>query len=133
MELERKLGARGFESDLIAEVLDALERERLLSTHRFAEQFVHQRSARGHGPLKILHELRQRGVDEAIASEFVEPSDPAWTTSARRALCKRFGERPPAGFRDRAKQSRFLEQRGFSREQIRRALEADDSNDHENQ
>lgn len=133
MELERKLKGKGFDAELVSDVLDALERANLLSNLRFTEQFVHQRAARGQGPLKILHELAQRGIDEGTAREFIELSDPIWIRSASRARTKRFGEKLPQTFRDRARQTRFLEQRGFSHEQIRRALAAEDVDDHEEQ
>ncbi len=131
MELEHKLAARGFDSGVISDVLDALERERILSNSRFTEQFVHQRARRGHGPLKIFHELIQRGVEEATARDFVEPSDPTWTESARQARLKRFGAGPPKSFKERARQSRFLEQRGFSFEQIKGAMTADSDDEYE--
>ena len=131
MELERKLVARGFDSDLVADVLDVLERERLLSNLRFTEQFVHQRAARGHGPLKILHDLVQRGIDGDAAREFIHQSDPVWMKSARQARLKRFGDKPPQSFKERARQTRFLEQRGFSHEQIRQALAAENLDDYE--
>ena len=132
VELEHKLAARGFGSDLIADVLDALERERLLSNSRFTEQFIHQRTRRGPGPLKIIHELIQRGIDEATAREIIGLSDPIWTENARQARLKRFGDNPPKSFKERARQSRFLEQRGFSFDQIKSALATDDADDNEN-
>jgi len=128
-ELERKLEARGFDDAVVATVLDALERERLLSDSRFSEQFVYQRARRGQGPLKILHELVQRGVDEDTARDFVSPSDPEWFDSARQARVKRFGDARQGNFRERARQSRFLQQRGFTSEQVHAALAAGDSNE----
>jgi regulatory protein len=41
---------------------------------------------------------------------------------AREARRKRFGSAGPADFRERARQGRFLQYRGFSSEQIRAAL-----------
>lgn len=114
---------------MVADVLDALERERLLSDSRFSEQFVYQRTRRGQGPLKILHELVQRGVDEDTARAHVDPSDPDWIDGARQARAKRFGPAPPGDIRERARQSRFLQQRGFAAEQVRRALTAGDANE----
>ncbi len=113
----------------MAEVLDALERERLLSNDRFSEHFVRQRSERGHGPLKILIELSQRGIDEDTARGYVRPSDPEWLERARRAKIKRFGHGPPADLKERARQSRFLAQRGFTAEQTAKALSASDSDE----
>ena len=94
---------------------------------------MHQRAGRGHGPLKILHELAQRGIDGAAAREFVELSDPIWTQNARRARLKRFGDNSPQALKERARQTRFLEQRGFSYEQIRQALAAEDIGENEDQ
>jgi regulatory protein len=118
---------RGFDDAVVADVLDALERERLLSDSRFSEQFVFQRTRRGQGPLKILHELAQRGVDEDTARAHVDPSDPGWVDGARQARAKRFGPVPPGDIRERARQSRFLQQRGFAAEQVRGALAVGDS------
>ena len=111
---------------MVAEVLDDLERRRLLSDSRFSEQFTRQRVERGQGPLKILSELEQRGIDADTARGYVGPSDPDWLERARRAKIKRFGPAAPADFKDRARQSRFLAQRGFTAEQTAKALAAGD-------
>ncbi len=113
----------------MADVLDDLERRRLLSDTRFSEQFARQRAERGHGPLKILSELAQRGVDEDTAREYVNLLDPAWFNRARKAKRKRFGPAPPANLKDRARQSRFLAQRGFTADQTAKALAAGDSDE----
>jgi Uncharacterized protein conserved in bacteria len=52
--------------------------------------------------------------------------DPEWQQRASRARNKRFGHQLPTNYQDKAKQSRFLQQRGFSGEQIRHILNADD-------
>ncbi len=114
---------------MVTKVLDALERERLLSNDRFCEHFVRQRAERGHGPLKILIELTQRGIDEDTARGYVNLSDTEWLERARRAKIKRFGPAAPSDLKDRARQSRFLAQRGFTAEQTARALAAGDSNE----
>lgn len=120
---------RGFGDAVVADVLDALERERLLSDSRFSEQFVYQRTRRGQGPLKILHELVQRGIDEDTARQHVNPSDPGWVDGARQARAKRFGPARSGDFRESARQSRFLQQRGFTAEQVRKALAAGATNE----
>ncbi len=121
-ELSRKLTARGFSEALTGEALDALEAENLLSDRRFTENFVRQRTARGHGPLKIRHELRQRGVSEELATQFVDADRQRWCESARAARHKRFGTERPEDMRGRSRQARFLAQRGFEQEHIRFAL-----------
>lgn len=127
LELERKLTARSFEPGLVQTVLDELEGEGLLSTERFAEAFVASRVARGHGPLRIRRELAERGVE--APDSWVDGEAHDWNRLAAEARQKRFGRALPADFRDKAKQARFLEYRGFSSAQVRRALEFDDISD----
>jgi regulatory protein len=103
--------------------LDALEAENLLSDRRFTENFVLQRTARGHGPLKIRHELRQRGVDGELAAEYLDGDRQSWCERALAVRHKRFGSGSPEDFRDRSRQARFLAQRGFEQEHIRYALD----------
>lgn len=106
-------------------VLDELERADLLSDARFAAAYVDSRAARGFGPLRIIAELKQRGIDGAGREAACDPAAREWLERARQARRKRFGERAPAEFRERARQARFLTQRGFSRSQVSAALGGD--------
>jgi regulatory protein len=124
LELERKLAAKSFERPEIDEVLDELECDGLLSTDRFAESFVASRYARGQGPHRIRRELAERGVEGA--ERFCDDARFDWTALARETRIKRFGRGRPGTLADKARQVRFLEYRGFGREQIRRALEFED-------
>jgi len=112
VELTRRLERRGFPADTAAAVIEGLVAERLLSESRFVEQFVRQHAGRGHGPQRIRAELRERGVTAAED----------WAAIAREVRRKRFGLSPPGDYRERARQARFLQYRGFSAEQIRAAL-----------
>ena len=64
LELQRKL-ARHHDEAQIDPVLDDLERRRLLSDARFAENYVSQRSRRGYGPLRLRARSRQSLVPAA--------------------------------------------------------------------
>ena len=124
LELERKLGARGFDDDLVAEVLDALEHEGLLSAARFAESFVAARFAKGQGPVRIRRELVERGV--TATRDLLENERFDWDRLARDTRIRRFGRARPKDLKEKARQTRFLEYRGFGHDQIRRALEIDE-------
>jgi regulatory protein len=124
-ELGRKLSQRGFPEPLVGEVLDALETENLLSDRRFTESFVQHRKARGQGPLKIRHELRQRGVSDELATPAIRAEWQDWCEQALAVRHKRFGAEPPEDIRERSRQARFLAQRGFEQEHIRFALNSD--------
>lgn len=125
MELLDKLTRRGFDAGEAQRVLDALQADGLLSDARYAEAYVASRSARGFGPVRIVRELEQRGVDADARAAACPRDDRHWSALAVAARAKRFGAAPPQDFTERARQARFLAQRGFSRAQIATALEAD--------
>lgn len=121
-ELARKLRARGFEADATVDALQQLIADGLLSDERFAEAFVHSRFQRGAGPQKIRAELRERGIDDVLISHSIEALDEDWQARLREVREKKFGASLPGDFRERSRQMRFLQQRGFSTEQITRVL-----------
>jgi regulatory protein len=123
VELERKLGSRGFTDITLSATLDDLEQEGLLADHRFAESFIRARAGRGQGPVRILAELGARGVDAAIAAEIIRESGVDWPGLAVEVRIKRFGRDTPAGYLERARQARFLQYRGFEGDQIAAALD----------
>jgi regulatory protein len=121
-ELGAKLRARGADPSTLETVLDALAAERLQSDARYAEQYLRQRAEKGYGPLRIAQELRQRGVAESQVDEALARQEFDWTEQASAVRAKRFGRMPPRDIRERAKQVRFLEYRGFAADQIRQVL-----------
>jgi regulatory protein len=129
LELTRKLAARGFPHAVIAAALDALERSGVLAAARFTESFVRSRLAKGHGPVRIRTELTERGVTAEQCAEALRDADVDWLAAARAVRRKRFGAEPPRDFRERARQARFLQYRGFTADQARAALELDADSD----
>ncbi len=129
LELERKLATRGFPKAVIAPALDALEHSGVLVATRFTESFVRSRITKGQGPVRIRAELAERGVAGEQASDLLRGGDVDWLATARAVRRKRFGAEPPRDFRERAKQARFLQYRGFTSDQVRAALELDTDSD----
>ena len=123
LELDRKLTGRGFESAIVEQVLDDLIRDRLLEEDRFVESFIRGRMRKGQGPVRIRGELAQRGIDDASASAALAEADCDWTALAIEVRAKRFGAAAPGDFKERARQAKFLQYRGFETEQIRAALD----------
>ncbi len=123
-ELARKLDSRhGGSAEEVAQVLDRLAEEGLQSDARFAEAFSRSRYQRGQGPVRIAAELRQRGVADHLVEAGLASVEADWFELARETLIRRFGERPPADKRDKARRMRFLQYRGFDADQIRYALQ----------
>lgn len=128
-ELQRKLTTRGFGEDLVAAVIDDLAAENLQNDARFTEAYVTERSGKGYGPLRIKQVLRSRGIDDHLIDEYLDPNDPEWTRLAEEVSSKRFGSIELGDRQAYAKAVRFLQQRGFSGEQVRRALRGLDDRD----
>lgn len=123
-ELRAKLAARGFDADEIDAALDGLSREGLADEARFIEAFVASRIRKGYGPSKIRAELIGRGIAAQAAAEGLAGTGD-WMALARAVREKRFGTALPRDFRERARQMRFLEYRGFTGEQIRSCFDDD--------
>ena len=124
-ELRTKLLERGYESTAVEAVLASLQSQKLLSDARFVQEFVAARVRRGSGPMKIREELRGRGVTGELVEEALWALKPGSAEGAAAARRKRFGEEYPKDTQERARQARFLQQRGFSMDDIRKALKGD--------
>lgn len=122
-ELQKKLNARDYDTDIVAEVVEQLMDEGLVSDDRFTEAFVRYRRNNGFGPRRIQSELRERGVSEKIQSIYLDSGDPQWYKQAAQVQNKRFGEDLPDDFKERARQARFLQYRGFTSDHIREVLD----------
>lgn len=110
-------------SDPVAELLDALVAENLLSDERFTESFVRSHIQRQHGPLKIRATLRAKGVADALIARELESHADAWTDLAAQWL-----GRQHTGILDydsRGKFYRRLLNRGFTHDQAMDALARD--------
>jgi len=126
LELQHKLKAREFESTTVDGVLAGLRQEGLLSDERFTETYVSSRVDRGFGPLRIRAELRERGIDDELVSRFLSTDIADWSNHVAEVRRKRFGGGRPRDFAERARQMRFLQQRGFNLEQIKGAFNEED-------
>ncbi len=122
-ELQKKLNTRDYGADIVAEVVEQLADEGLVSDVRFTEAFVRYRRNNGHGPRRIQSELHERGVSEKIQAAYLDIGDSQWFACAAQARRKRFGDALPEDFKERARQARFLQYRGFTSEQIREVLD----------
>ena len=121
LELHRKLALRKFPEALINEALAGLADENLLCDERFTEEYVRSYARRGQGPLKIRNSLKLKGIDAQRADRFLFDGSLDWQALAEAARSRRFGDTIPVEFPERARQARFLQQRGFDHEQVRRA------------
>ncbi len=121
-ELLEKLAAKGCGRAVAAEVVAELKAQDLVSDRRFVEALVDSRMRRGYGPLRIRHELQQRGIDAALIDDTVDVNDAVWLKQLRAVWAKKFGAAAPDDYRQWARQARFLQGRGYSAEQIKQVV-----------
>lgn len=120
-ELLWKLTQRGYPVDEVTGLLDQLEEQNLLSESRYVASYVRSRVERGYGPLKILAELRQRKIPDALSQEELGFYNGRWLTLAKQYYQRHFNE-PPADYRERAKRWRHMQQHGFDADTLKRVF-----------
>ena len=117
LELKRKL-ARRFDPADVDDAIARLAEENLQSDARFAMSYTRERMLRGYGPLRIEHDLRQRGVHsqhiEAALNTVPREEGLCWLDVASAVQTRRFGAGPPATREEKAKRVRYLHYRGFT-------------------
>lgn len=127
LELGRKLARYAQEGDDVEALLDALEAAKFLSQERFSESLVNRRAGR-FGNSRILSELKSHGIEADALTGIKTSLEADESSRAREVWLRKFG-RPPQNAEERAKQIRFLMQRGFSHRAIRVAMQAKGSDD----
>ncbi len=89
--------------------------DQLLSDKRFTEAYVSYRKRAGFGPVKIASELRERGINDALADKFLYQNSEDWRATAAAAKQKKFGANTASELKEKSRQNRFLLYRGFRR------------------
>ncbi len=112
-ELQQKLVLRFSNRPLIENEIERLCSERLQSDARFAEVYLHSRAQRLYGPVRIKAELRERGIAEDIIAAAFAAADIDWPANLHKLETGKFGRKPPADMKEKAKRVRFLQYRGF--------------------
>jgi len=122
LELRGKLERRFGSCAEIEQAITELSAEQLQSDRRFVENFIRSRSGRGQGPLRIAAELKHRGIGDELLAELLDYESPRWFFAAQQVRQRRFGAGAPDNMSARQRQARFLQQRGFTGNQVRKAL-----------
>jgi regulatory protein len=126
-ELHAKLLPHVIETDDVGALLDDLVMRGWLSDARAMEQTVRIRSAR-FGTQRIAHELRQKGISDELISAAI-PQLKEGELEAARAVWHRKFATPPQDQKEKAKQVRFLQSRGFSMDVIFKVMRISDESD----
>ena len=116
LELFQKLQVNGFGVDIINDSISKLVKQNYQSDERFAEDFILMRFNQGKGPVRIVSELKMKGINTFDLSAF------DWFELAKEIRQKKFGNQLSLDYKETAKQKRFLQSRGFNLDQINQAF-----------
>jgi regulatory protein len=119
-DLEQRLLAKGASRDEVTAALDELVAQGLLSNERYARALVAQKSG-SYSRRSIRGELKRKGLSgEAIDVALVD--SPVDDDAALLALWQRRFGTLPSNDKEKARQIRFLESRGFGLSAILKLL-----------
>ncbi len=119
MQLRSKLIDDGFDKDAVESLLDELAAEGLQSDLRFAQNLMRNRKQGGYGPERISYELKHYGISESIIKSVLDWHSKDWKLQIGTLLERRFPNSAGQFMREKA---RFLENRGYTAEDISRVL-----------
>ncbi len=119
LELTKKLSVKGYAIEEIEIVLVQLVQNNYQSDERFANAFVLMRINQGKGSVLINQQLKQKGIENFDLStiDFFE--------LASNVRIKKYGEQLPKNYKEKAKQQRFLQSRGFGFYEINQAFDCE--------
>ena len=118
VELETKLRQREFSSSEIAETLELLIERDWQSDERYAAALLRSRVSKGHGPVRIANELKQKGVADELIAATLSEADVDWVEQCLATWQRKFNQLPQS-YEEKAKQQRFLQYRGFNTEHMK--------------
>ena len=110
--MRNKLVATGATRDEVDAVLDEIAARGYLSDTRFAKALVGQKSG-AMSKRSISASLKAKGVDADVASAALAASEVDDQDAMVALWLRKFGA-PPANDREKARQVRFLQSRGFA-------------------
>ena len=126
VELCNKLKKFGFDPHTAADAIEQLIADGLQNDERFVEAFVRSRINQGKGPARIRADLKDRGVPGILIDNGLLDAEQNWYDLAQEVHARKFGDDQPRDFKEKARQMRFLQSRGFEPDHIQAAVSADD-------
>jgi len=116
-EIREKLYKKFNDHKVSELVITSLIEKGLVNDHRFAEMYIIARKRKGFGPKKIAYELLAKGVSDDISSQALN-EEGGWRIAALNAFNKKYKNGIADNFKEMNKQKNFLQNRGFTFEEI---------------
>ena len=118
-ELRDKLLRKTEQPELVPEIIQELIQKKYLDDKRFTESYTRMLASKGYGLLRIKRALKEKGIAE-FTNLNLHHAD------IKEVYNKKFKNLGSSDLREKAKQIRYLQYRGFSFEEIKKVLNHED-------
>ena len=125
--LHDKLLQSGADHAEVAELIEEFVEKDYQNDSRTAQTAVRTNLRKGRGPARIKQDLKSRELDPNLATDTLAETD--WLAMAVALRVKKFGEALPTDQKEKARQLRFLQYRGFDGQTCQKALRWTDDAD----
>lgn len=125
-ELQRRIERRIRETEkdsptapeCLPQVIERLLESQYLDDNRTIYSFFRSYLNKSYGPLRIRQELRLKGFPSEIIERVLEETGTDWYALCQEVKEKKFGTGKPKDYKEKAKQIRYLQYRGFTSDYI---------------
>jgi len=121
-ELTRTLVKMTENSECVDSALQRLIVSGYLDDERLVIHLVDKHIRKKHGPTRIRQEVRQKGFSQELVEQTLEKAGVEWYAMARELKVSKFGEERASDAKEKNKQVRYLQYKGFSMDMIFEAL-----------
>jgi regulatory protein len=108
----------------VDELVTEFQTSQYQSDQRMADMIVRANVRKGRGPVRVKQTLRERSVDAELVQDHLAETD--WLALARALRVKKFGVELPTDQKEKARQLRFLQYRGFDMQTCSHAIGRND-------
>jgi len=84
----------------------------------YIEQYIDMRSRKGYGPIRVMGELKQRGLDLILIHNVFNKKNIDWCEIGLKQAQKKFQQFDKKNFQQKVKLFQFLTSRGFQQDEI---------------
>lgn len=121
-DMHRQLARLTEKMDDVEHVLRRLTDNRYLNDIQLISYLFDKQIKKFHGPTRIKQELRQKGFPPVLIEQEIEQSDVDWYELAKEARVRKFGDALPTDPKEKNKQIRHLQYKGYAMDTIFEAL-----------
>ncbi|HGJ5877311.1 MAG TPA: regulatory protein RecX [Arsenophonus sp.] len=106
----------------VEHVLHRLTDNNYLNDAEFITYLFNKHIKKSHGPTRIKQEIRQKRFPQTLTEQEVEKGNIDWYVLAKEARVRKFGETLQSDSKEKNKQIRYLQYKGYTMEMIFEAL-----------